>query len=194
MGCFAGTCFLFDTDEDHFWYFEVLVLVFKLCMTGLFCIIARDSPFQSVLAFLVCTVYSCLLLRYTPYKADEADLLALTCSFSLALTLLTGYVINATRANYSAKDDEQVLKDSLDILDVVLIVINALPFVVFLFHLVKRFVVGANNKTNGADGKVDDNSSTKILPVAPERNQQSQTAGSELQFQASDAQAIRTFS
>ena len=117
-----------------------------------------------------------------------------TCSFSLALTLLTGYVINATRANYSAKDDEQVLKDSLDILDVVLIVINALPFVVFLFHLVKRFVVGAKNKTIGADGKADDNSSTKILAVTPEGNQQSQTAGSELQFQASDAQAIRTFS
>ena len=88
---------------------------------------------------------------------------------------------------FGVDDDEQVLKDSLEILDVFLIVINALPFVVFLFHMVKRFVVGAKNKTNGADGKADDNSSTKILPMAPKKNQQSQTA-------VSDAQAIRTFS
>ena len=133
-------------------------------MTGLFCIIARESPFQSVLAFLVCTVYSCVLLRHTPYKADDADLLALTCSFSLALTLLTGYVINATRSFLGAGEDKKLLEDSLNTLDVFLIVINVLPFVVFLFHMLKRFVQRVRGKNKNDDD--DDNSSTKILPLA----------------------------
>ena len=167
-------CLFFPiADEDSFWYFEVLVLVFKLCMTGLFCIIARESPFQSVFAFLVCTMYSCLLLRHTPYKADDADLLALTCSFSLALTLLTGYVINATRAFLSADEDKEVLEESLNTLDVFLIANNALPFVVFILHMLKRCCITVRDKKRGKGGK-EDNGNTKIVPMAEDAKEETQ--------------------
>ena len=179
-------CLFFPiADEDAFWYFEVLVLVFKLCMTGLFCIIARESPFQSVFAFLVCTMYSCLLLRHTPYKADDADLLALTCSFSLALTLLTGYVINATRSFLSADEDKEVLQESLNTLDVFLIANNALPFVVFILHMLKRCCTKVRDKKRGKDSMDDNSCNTKILPTTQDAKDEIQQE--RIQKAASDA-------
>lgn len=146
--------FQFIADEDSFWYFEIFVLIFKLTLTGLFCIIARDSPFQTVLAFFVCALYAMLLLRHTPYLVESADLLALTTSFVLALTLLAGYVLTATKAFLNHPGQEKELEASTAAMDTFLIVINSFPFAIFLWNCVKRAVHKAKSRGE-----------TKIIPV-----------------------------
>jgi len=151
--------------EESFWYFEILVLIFKLTLTGLFCIIARDSPFQVVLAFFVCSVYAMVLLRHTPYLTPDADLLALVTSAALALTLLTGYVVTATNA--FLKDQPEKLDESIYVMDIFLIAINALPFAIFIFNLAKRAIIKrCRNSKNEQDPQCrKPKNETKIIPV-----------------------------
>ena len=160
-----------NTDEEEFWYFEVLVLMFKLTLTGLFCIIARNSPFQVILAFFICAIYAMLLLRHTPYLSPSADVLALATSFALALTLLTGYVLSATSA--FLKDRPEELKAAVDAMDTFLIVINVIPFVIFLLNIVWRkccIKKDVKNKEDSAVNKKKKKGNTKIIPVAEEIN------------------------
>ena len=163
-----------NTDEEEFWYFEVLVLMFKLTLTGLFCIIARDSPFQVILAFLVSAIYAMLLLRHTPYLSPSADVLALATSFALALTLLTGYVLSATSSFLQDRPEE--LKAAVDAMDTFLIVINVIPFVIFLLNIVWNkcsIMKDVKNKEDidkdsSAVNKKKQKGNTQVFPVAEE--------------------------
>ena len=163
-----------NTDEEEFWYFEVLVLMFKLTLTGLFCIIARDSPFQVILAFFISAIYAMLLLRHTPYLSPSADLLALATSFALALTLLTGYVLSATRAFLQDRPEE--LKAAVDAMDTFLIVVNVIPFVIFLLNIVWRKCCIMKDVKNKEDIDIDSSAvnkkkqkgNTQVFPVAEE--------------------------
>ena len=121
--------------------------MFKLTLTGLFCIIARDSPFQVILAFFICAIYAMLLLRHTPYLSPSADVLALATSFALALTLLTGYVLSATSSFLQDRPEE--LKAAVDAMDTFLIVINVIPFVIFLLNIVWRKCCKKKNAKKG---------------------------------------------
>ena len=134
-------------------------------MTGLFCVIARNSPFQAILAFLVCALYSMLLLRHTPYLSDDADLLALACSFALALTLLTGYVITATKSFLSDPKDKPLLKESMNLLDVFLLVINGIPFVIFIAHVIKNTVKKKCGSKKNQENNDKDKNTTKVVPT-----------------------------
>ena len=65
--------------EEHWYYWEVLVLVYKLLLTGLMCVVGHDSPYQTLLAFLISAIYAMLLLRESP--CTSAVLLFLSCFF-----------------------------------------------------------------------------------------------------------------
>ena len=93
-----------------------------------------------------------LLLRHTPYLSPSADTLALATSFALALTLLTGYVLSATSA--FLKDRPEELKAAVDAMDTFLIVINVIPFVIFLLNIVWRKCCKKKNAKKG-DGASD---------------------------------------
>ena len=100
-----------------------------------------------------------LLLRHTPYLVESADLLALTTSFVLALTLLAGYVLTATKAFLNHPGQEKELEASTAAMDTFLIVINSFPFAIFLWNCVKRAVHKAKSRSGKNGGE------TKIIPV-----------------------------
>lgn len=163
------TLLLLLSDEKEFYFWEILVLVFKLVVTGLFCIIASNSPFQAILAFLVSAFYACLLLRYTPYESDDADALALSCSFALTLTYLSGYVISSVQSSYNDEEDKKDLVEHMFLLDNFLLAINVLPFVVFLYNFLRRTMKATSyrNKNNDDDdnARALSTSTTKITPL-----------------------------
>ena len=57
---------LFTQYEPQFWFWEIGNLLFKLCITGVLCIVAQGSAFQVVLALVVCMINANLLLRFAP--------------------------------------------------------------------------------------------------------------------------------
>ena len=110
-----------------------------------------------------------LLLRHTPYLSPSADVLALATSFALALTLLTGYVLSATSA--FLKDRPEELKAAVDAMDTFLIVINVIPFVIFLLTIVWRKCCKKKDRKNNDDGAVkkkEKEGNTKIIPISNE--------------------------
>ena len=167
--------FYWHFEED--WYFwEVLVLCFKLLLTGLMCVVAHGSPYQTLLAFLISSIYSMLLLRESPYYADSADRLAISAGMSLSLTLLGGFV--AVLSSVASEDSAKIDPDSLDI---VLLVINIVPIGVFVGNVIassltkvvgtsrrhrgqrKSFVV--RKKKNNGDGGSGSGEKTKVTPA-----------------------------
>ena len=115
-----------------------------------------------------------LLLRYTPYLSPSADVLALVTSFALALTLLTGYVLSATSSFLQDRPEE--LKAAVDAMDTFLIVINVIPFVIFLLNIVWRKCCIKKDVKNKEDIDIDSSAvnkkkqkgNTKVFPVAEE--------------------------
>ena len=110
-----------------------------------------------------------LLLRHTPYLTNSADILALATSMVLALTLLMGYVLTATNAFLKNRPED--LKEAVGVMDTFLIVINAIPFVIFLLSIVIRNVCKKKNVKKG-DGAFDEKKqgNTKIIPDRKEES------------------------
>ena len=126
---FRSHCFvLFDLHRPQFWFWELGNLVFKLCITGVLCIVAQGSPFQVILALIVCMINANLLLRFAPYDSNLADALAIVCAVCLSMTVLGGYVLMANETMQTV--------DPL-YMDMGLIALNMVPFVIFAFNIVQ---------------------------------------------------------
>ena len=102
-------------------------MIFKLCITGVLCIVAQGSPFQVILALMLCMINANLLNRFAPYDSDTADTLSIVCAVCLTLTVLGGYVL---MANETMKTVDPVY------MDYGLIGLNAVPFVLFVVNVV----------------------------------------------------------
>ena len=102
-------------------------MIFKLCITGVLCIVAQGSPFQVILALMLCMINANLLNRFAPYDSDFADTLSIVCAVCLTLTVLGGYVL---MANETMKTVDPVY------MDYGLIGLNAVPFVLFVVNVV----------------------------------------------------------
>jgi hypothetical protein len=102
--------------------------MFKLCITGVLCIIAQGSAFQVVLALVVCLINASLLLRFAPYDSESADALAIACALCLSMTVLGGYVLMA---------NETMRTVNPMFVDYGLIGLNIVPLVLFVVNVVR---------------------------------------------------------
>jgi len=114
--------------RPQFWFWEIGNLVFKLCITGVLCIVAQGSPFQVILALITCMINANLLLRFAPYDSESADTLSIVCAVCLSMTVLGGYVL---MANETMKTVDPFY------MDVGLIALNVVPFVIFVVNVVR---------------------------------------------------------
>ena len=141
---------LFSSFRPRFWFWEIGNLVFKLCITGVLCIVAQGSPFQVLLALLLCMINSSLLNRFAPYDSDSADTLSIACAVCLTMTILGGYILMA---------NETMETVDPKIMDYGMIVLNIVPFVLFFVNVVRLKL----NHVVESKGKVM--SSTAVLPM-----------------------------
>ena len=146
---------LFMQYEPQFWFWEVGNLLFKLTITGVLCIVAQGSPFQVILALLICLINAMFLLRWAPYEEDSADVLAISCAITLTLSVLGGYVLMANHC------DDCLTKNTIDpkVMDYGLIVMNSLPILIFIINLI-RLKLGTL-----IDGQKEKMNETKVLPM-----------------------------
>ena len=119
---------MFVCCRPQFWFWEIGNLMFKLCITGVLCIVAQGSAFQVVLALVVCLINASLLLRFAPYDSESADALAIACALCLSMTVLGGYVLMANET-----------MDTVNpmYMDYGLIVLNIVPLVLFVVNVVR---------------------------------------------------------
>ena len=144
---------LFSSFRPRFWFWEIGNLVFKLCITGVLCIVAQGSPLQVILALMLCMINANLLNRFAPYDSSSADTLSIACALCLTMTILGGYVLMA---------NETMKTVDPRFMDYGLIALNVVPFVLFVVNVVRLKV---NHGVGAGKVKVKVVSSTAVVPI-----------------------------
>lgn len=141
-------------EEEH-WYFSVLEMIFKLLLTGVFCIFVPEHPLQIVIAMLLCIIYSMSLLRAAPFVVDSSDVLAISCCMCLSLTAFLGFLI---LADVRFGDEPAI---SVKTLDWMLVSVNLVPITIFGFNTSMHIKKGKCSRSNRGDSDT-----TQVVPVA----------------------------
>jgi len=82
---------LYSSYEPKFWYFELIILVHKLFMTGVLVIVGDGTPAQPLAACVFQLFILLLTLKLAPYSADTDDFSSLISSMSLMLTMMCAF-------------------------------------------------------------------------------------------------------
>ena len=151
----------FTQYEKSFWFWEIGNLVFKICITGVLCVVAQGSPFQVILALMLCLINAMFLLRWAPYDSQMADTLSILCAVVLTLTVLAGYVLMANITMHTVDPST---------MDVGLIVLNVLPFICFFVNVIrlnKKYIYKYYHQYCGSRGSGGNGGSgnTRVAPV-----------------------------
>ena len=83
--------------EPQYWFFELVIMLWKCIMTGALCIIAPKSAVQPLFAVCFQLGLLCVLLKTAPYKEDIDDYASFISSFSLMFILLMGSALYANQ-------------------------------------------------------------------------------------------------
>ena len=80
---------LYKTFEKPYWYFEILIIVWKCFMTGALCVVAPNTAAQPMMATLFQLVFACLILKLSPFESDYHDIASFVSAASITLILLS---------------------------------------------------------------------------------------------------------
>ena len=79
--------------EEKYWWFEMVVVLQKMIMTGAMCVIAPGSSLQMLVAVLVTLIYMLLVLKTAPYEEDSEDYTSFVACLTLTLTTVGGLLL-----------------------------------------------------------------------------------------------------
>ena len=93
---------MFIQYEPEFWYWEVVEMCKKVCLTGGLIVVAKGSSAQLLVGEVICASYLLLVVRTLPYVSDADDLLQSVASICLLFTLMMAFALKTD----SLKDPE----------------------------------------------------------------------------------------
>ena len=138
----------FQSFKPRFWWFEVIIIVYKAILVGVLSVVAPHTPLQLFLALLICIAYMLLVLKAAPYITQNLDTLSFLCSLSLSSTMLIGALKStndsafasgaAYNLNGQSKKKEGIGNISYELLGPMLITMNALPFLYLIYTIIDR--------------------------------------------------------
>merc|ERR1711865_1307199 len=151
--------------EPKYWWFEMVVILQKMVMTGAMCVVAQGSSVQLLIAILVMLAYMLLVLKTAPYEEDSEDWSAFVACVALTLTTIGGFALMTDNPN-ARTYESKVLGLILIGINVVCIALEI--FIVVIFDcdglsLCKKICGGKVIETK--NGKVDKNNKTKVQPI-----------------------------
>jgi hypothetical protein len=120
---------LYEAFENKFWFWEPIIVVYKMLLVGGLSVVEQHSPIQMFVGFLVCFFYMLLVLRASPYDDESLDKLSFFSSLSMCLTLLFGLLKSMDENRAEALESEQPWEVPDELLSTALIVLNIIPFV-----------------------------------------------------------------
>ena len=127
---------LYRKYENSFYYWECILMLQKCMLTGAMCAIAPGSPVQLLVAVFVCMVYLLLVFHANPYKGLPEDRLAFLTSLCLTTSLILGFAL--------ITDDRHAPVFDVNVVGVLLILINILPFPYFAYVVSRIVCFGPN--------------------------------------------------
>jgi hypothetical protein len=133
---------LYQQYEQRFWWFEIVIIFYKMAMTGALSIIAPGTPLQMVLAILVSLAFVLLVLKLAPFESNMDDHVSFVSSLSLVLATFGGLLL--IMDNGAKKYFEP------DTIGTLIIVMTCC---VFVFQLVNILLVKAASSCGRKDGK-----------------------------------------
>ena len=145
---------LFVPYDDEFWWFEVVVIIEKMILTGALAVVGDGTPVQTLLALLTAFVYMMVVLKTAPFKHDTDDLLSYVTSLQLCLTFLAALVLQMDVGSKN-QFDSKIIGIVLIILNVVCLVLMVISLVFALAPLVKSLCCKKKN-ADTKDGKPDE--------------------------------------
>ena len=114
----------YDQYEPEYYWFECLVILRKLLLTGLVALIAPGTPFQVALALLICISYTCLVLKTAPFEEDSDDVISFVTEVQLSITMFCGFALSMDTL------DNPLFRTKA--MDVFLVAINCCGFIVLV--------------------------------------------------------------
>ena len=89
---------LYQQYEPKFWWYEVMIVLHKMLMTGALCVIGQGSAVQPLVAILFQFTYLLVVLKVAPYDSSGDDWSSILTSLTIVLTLLIAFAL-ATDGN-----------------------------------------------------------------------------------------------
>ena len=146
--------------EEKYWWFEMVVVLQKMIMTGAMCVIAPGSSLQLLAAVLVTLIYMLLVLKTAPYGEDSEDYTSFVACLTLTLTTVGGLLLimdNLSTPTY----ESQVLGALLIAMSVCCIAVE-IGIVVLIDCGVYEKICG---RLGGRKQEVSGGNRTQVLPV-----------------------------
>jgi len=114
--------------EPEYWWFEVVIIMHKMIMTGAMCVVAQGSSAQLLIAVLIMIVYMLTVLKTAPFVEDSEDVSSFIAVFTLTLTYIGGFALISEVNNRG--DVESTYKT--DTLAIMLVGLNVVCLIVEL--------------------------------------------------------------
>jgi hypothetical protein len=121
---------LYMQYEPRFWYWEIVVIIKKMMLTGAMTVIAAGTSLQIVIALLIVLINMLLVLKLAPFADEADDWLSFLTSFQMLITLLGGLLM--TMDTTEAVSRTYTDPDSMGSL---LVFVNSLGFIAFVISL-----------------------------------------------------------
>jgi hypothetical protein len=87
---------LYSQYEEKYWWFEIVIILHKMVMTGAMCLIGAGSSAQPMIGTLVQLFFLLLVIKTAPYDEDSDDWASFVTSLTLTLTLFAAFAISNT--------------------------------------------------------------------------------------------------
>ena len=84
---------LYMQYQPKYWWFEMVVMLQKMIMTGAMCVVAQGSSVQLLIAILVMLMYMLVVLKTAPFEEDTEDWSAFVACIALTLTTIGGFAL-----------------------------------------------------------------------------------------------------
>ena len=126
----AGLAFLFDSYKPQFWYFEVVVTVLRLLLTGVLGLIEPGSATQLCVGMIITFGAVMQLCDSKPYESGRDSVLSILGYVQIFLVMLCGLILKV-----------QAFAEGVDkeMLGVLLIMVNMMVLVVAMSVVVVSF-------------------------------------------------------
>ena len=94
--------------EPQYWYWEVIVIIEKMLLTGVMSVVGVGSSSQLLIAAMLVLFYLLLVLRLGPFADDYDDGINFMMCLQLLLTLMGGLLIMTDNPNARTYPDDKM--------------------------------------------------------------------------------------
>lgn len=84
---------LYASYESSYWFWELVIILQKLLMTGAVSIVSPGSPVQMVFAIMIMICYLLGVLKAAPYESPVDDWMSALTTFAIVLTTFFGLLL-----------------------------------------------------------------------------------------------------